>query len=186
MSSKFTLVHFRKTSRVVWVEGSVLSPSSPPSFLPSFIIFFLLTRSFFLVSCVVSHSQIYDCVSYFSISSSESAWRLLAVYFGRWLTQLWRVKTKLTTLPGMFKIQTAFYNKKTLTVLVSDWLPAVIIKSTDTRSWREPSRSTNSLETVCARWPGAGNLEKVCQRLITLQHAQMIERTTGYWNDTCI
>ena len=35
-----------------------------------------------------------------------------------------------------------------ITALVSDWLPAVVNKSTDTRSWREPSRNTNTRSLV--------------------------------------
>ena len=35
------------------------------------------------------------------------------------------------------------------TVLVSDWLPAVIYKSTDPRSWRDLSRNTNACSLAC-------------------------------------
>ena len=68
MSSKFTLVHFRKTSRVVWVEGSVLSPSSPPSFLPSFIIFFFAYPFIFpSFLCGVTFSNLWLRIVFFHL-----------------------------------------------------------------------------------------------------------------------
>ena len=49
----------------------------------------------------------------------------------------------------MLELQIRFYFlQRKATVLVSDWLPAVIIKSTDTRSWRDLSRNINTRSRV--------------------------------------
>ena len=49
----------------------------------------------------------------------------------------------------MLELQIRFYFlQRKAAVFVSDWLPAVIIKSTDTRSWRDLSRNINTRSRV--------------------------------------